>query len=166
MRCWGKHYWTDQICLLAKSLQSCLTLCDPMDSSSRGAQAPLSMDSPGKNTGMGCHLLLQGLFLTQESKLHLLCLVHWQVNSLPLALPGIKFRQRQLFNVSWMNRHSLSKFYLFFGQKLTHFLKIPLEMQGTQNSWKNLEKWTTLDKSFLISRFTKSHKAIHKKLLA
>ena len=29
-------------------------------------------DSPGKNTGMGCHFLLQGIFLTQGSNLHLL----------------------------------------------------------------------------------------------
>ena len=27
-------------------------------------QAPLSMDSPGKNTGVGCHFLLQGIFPT------------------------------------------------------------------------------------------------------
>ena len=32
-------------------------------------QAPLSMDSPGKNTGVGSHLLLQGIFLTQGSDL-------------------------------------------------------------------------------------------------
>ena len=32
---------------------------------------------------MGCHFLLQGIFLTQELNLHLLCLWHWQVNSLP-----------------------------------------------------------------------------------
>ena len=30
-------------------------------------QAPLSVDSPGKNTGVGCHFLLQGIFPTQES---------------------------------------------------------------------------------------------------
>ena len=30
-------------------------------------QAPLSMDSPGKNTGVGCHFLLQGIFPTQET---------------------------------------------------------------------------------------------------
>ena len=29
-------------------------------------------DSPGKNTGVGCHSLLQGIFLTQGSNLHLL----------------------------------------------------------------------------------------------
>ena len=30
-------------------------------------QALLSMDSPGKNTGVHCHFLLQGIFLTQGS---------------------------------------------------------------------------------------------------
>ena len=40
-------------------------------------QAPLSTgDSPGKNTGVGCHALLQGSFPTQGSNLHLLCLLH------------------------------------------------------------------------------------------
>ena len=29
-------------------------------------------DSPGKNTGLGCRALLQGIFLTQGSKTHLL----------------------------------------------------------------------------------------------
>ena len=51
-------------------------------------QAPLSWASPGKNTGVGCHDLLQGIFLTQGSNLHLLYLLHWQVDSLPLAPPG------------------------------------------------------------------------------
>ena len=31
----------------------------------------------GKNTGMGCHFLCQGLLLTPGSNLHLLCLQHW-----------------------------------------------------------------------------------------
>ena len=30
-------------------------------------QAPLSMDSPGENTGVGCHVLLQGIVPTQGS---------------------------------------------------------------------------------------------------
>ena len=37
-------------------------------------------DSPGKNTGVGCHALLRGIFPTQRSNL---CLLHWQVGSLP-----------------------------------------------------------------------------------
>ena len=44
-------------------------------------------DSPGKNTGMGCHALLQGIFPTQEWNMHHLCLLHWQAGSLPLAPP-------------------------------------------------------------------------------
>ena len=52
-------------------------------------QAPLSMDDfPGKNTRVGCHLLLQGIFLTQGSNQHLLCLLHWQMYSLPLSYLG------------------------------------------------------------------------------
>ena len=34
---------------------------------------------PGKNTGVGCHFLLQGIFLTQGSNLHLLSLLNWQI---------------------------------------------------------------------------------------
>ena len=37
-------------------------------------QASRSMDSPDKNTGMGCHALLQGIFLIQGSNPCLLCL--------------------------------------------------------------------------------------------
>ena len=52
-------------------------------------QAHLSpWDSPSKNTGVGCHFLLQGIFLTQGSNLHLLCLLHLQAASLPLVPPG------------------------------------------------------------------------------
>ena len=42
-------------------------------------------DFPGKNTGVGCHFFLQGIFPTQGLNLRLLCLLHWQVNSLPLS---------------------------------------------------------------------------------
>ena len=44
-----------------------------------------SMVFSGKNTGVGCHFLLQGIFLTQGSNLSLLHLLHWQVDSLPLS---------------------------------------------------------------------------------
>ena len=37
---------------------------------------------------MGCRFLLQGIFLTQGSKLHLRCLLHWQADSLPAPPPG------------------------------------------------------------------------------
>ena len=43
--------------------QLCLTLCDPMDYSPPDPSA--HGDSPGKNTGVGRHALLQGIFQTQ-----------------------------------------------------------------------------------------------------
>ena len=51
----------------------CQTLCSPWISV---CQAPLSWDFSGKNTGVGCHALLQGIFLTQGLNPGLLCLLH------------------------------------------------------------------------------------------
>ena len=50
------------LCLVT---QSCLTLCDLMDCSPSGSS--VHGGSPGKNTGVGCHALLQGIFPTQGS---------------------------------------------------------------------------------------------------
>ena len=49
---------------VAKSLQSCPTLCDPIDGSPPGS--PI-WDSPGKNTGVGYHFLLQHMEVKNES---------------------------------------------------------------------------------------------------
>ena len=46
------------------------------------------MNSSGKNIGVGCHFLLQEIFLIQGSNPSLLHLLHWQVRSLTLVLPG------------------------------------------------------------------------------
>ena len=52
-------------------------------------RVPLSMGFSRQDLpGVGCHALLQGIFLTQGWNLHLLCLLHWQAVSLPLAPPG------------------------------------------------------------------------------
>ena len=62
--------------------QSCLTL------QSHGLQPAKLLwpwDSPGKNTGVGCHFLLQGIFLTQGLNLHVL---PSQADSLPLKHQG------------------------------------------------------------------------------
>ena len=40
---------------------------------------------PGKNTGVDCHFLLKGIFLTQGLNPRLLHLLHWQADSLPLS---------------------------------------------------------------------------------
>ena len=66
-----------QSCLLcAKSLQLCPTFAIPW------AVAPRLLclwDFPVKNTGVGCHALLQRIFLTQGLNPCLLCFLHWQV---------------------------------------------------------------------------------------
>ena len=49
-----------------------------------GRKGMTNLDS---NTGMVCHALLQGIFLSQGSKPHLLHLLHWQVGSLWLVPP-------------------------------------------------------------------------------
>ena len=47
-------------------------------------QAPRPWDFPGKNTEVGCHCLLQEIFLTQESNSCLLCHLHSRPDSFPL----------------------------------------------------------------------------------
>ena len=74
------------MCACAKSFQLCTTLCDPVDCSPPGSS--VHGDSPGNNTGVDCYALLQGIFPTQGSNLHLLHLLHWQVGSLPPAPPA------------------------------------------------------------------------------
>ena len=55
----------------AKSRQSCLTLCDPIDGSPLGSHP---WDSPGKNTGVGCHFLLQCMKVKSQSEVAQSCL--------------------------------------------------------------------------------------------
>ena len=73
-------------CAVYLVVQSSLTLCNPMDYSPSGSS--VHEDSPGKNTGVGCHALLQGIFPTQGWNPRLLCLLYWQVSSLPLSYLG------------------------------------------------------------------------------
>ena len=71
---------------------------------------------PGKNTEVGCHFLLQGMFLTQGSNPCLMCLLLWQADSLSLHHLGnlkdnnivyyseVKWKllsHVQLFAISW-----------------------------------------------------------------
>ena len=71
------------VCVCTRAYaQLCPTLCYPMVYS---PPAPLSMDFLGKNTRVGCHFLLQGVFLTHVSNPHLLL---WQADSLPLCHQG------------------------------------------------------------------------------
>ena len=66
--CW-LHSWHSSLLLKVSVTQSCLTLCNPMDCSP--SDSSVHRDSPGRNTGVGCHALLQGIFQTQGSNPHL-----------------------------------------------------------------------------------------------
>ena len=53
-----------RVAVLCSVTQSCLTLCHSMVCSPPGSS--VHGDSPCKNTGVGCHSLLQGIFPIQE----------------------------------------------------------------------------------------------------
>ena len=59
----------DAAAAAAKSLQSCPTPCDPM----QPTRLPHPWDSPGKNTGVGCHFLLQCRKVKSESEVAQSC---------------------------------------------------------------------------------------------
>ena len=73
---------SQRTCVVYSVIQSRPTLWDPMDYSPPGSSVG---DSPGKHTEVGCHFLLQELFLTQGWNPGLL---NWQMGPLPLSLLG------------------------------------------------------------------------------
>ena len=66
-------------------MHACSVMSDSVTPWIVACQAPLSIEFSAKNTGVGCHFILQGILSTQESNLHLL---HWQADSLPLSHLG------------------------------------------------------------------------------
>ena len=99
--------WT--LCLtfyivLCFAAQSCPTLCNPMDCNMPGSSA--HGDSPGKNTGVGCHVFLQRIFPTQGSN------------------PGLPHCWQILYQLGYPNKAHLS-FNLFF----TSYLGFPFSLK-------------------------------------
>ena len=90
----------------ATPLQACPTLCDPINCSPPGS---CPWDSPGKNTGVGCHSLLPGIIPTQGSNQHLLGLLHWQAGSLPPVPPGKPPGLSMTIQINLLTGHSLFK---------------------------------------------------------
>ena len=62
--------------------------------------APLSMGFSRQEYWSGCHFILQGIFPTQGLNLGLLCLLHWQGDSLPLCHLGSDARDTCMFSHS------------------------------------------------------------------
>ena len=76
-----------------------LSLSDYLDHSSPGSSCP--WDSLGENTGVGCYAFLQGIFLTQGWNSCLLCLLHWQVGSLPLVCHMGSSQSKVVVKICW-----------------------------------------------------------------
>ena len=81
---WISEFNSSTLVLVA---QLCPTLCDPLDCSPPGSSVHGRVLQAGILEWVAIPLL-QGIFPTQESNLHLLCLLPWQAGSLPLAPPG------------------------------------------------------------------------------
>ena len=66
-------------------------------------------DSPGKNTEVGCHSLLQGIFPIQKLKLHLLhhwqILYHWATGEVPKAVYTMKKKKKNNRWAIWAHEH-------------------------------------------------------------
>ena len=78
--------------------QSCLTLYNPVNCTPPGSSVHGIFS--GKNTGVGYHFLLQGIFLTQGLNPCLLHLLHWQVDSLLLSHLGRPFDFQNVLKVA------------------------------------------------------------------
>ena len=105
-------------CVRAKSLQSCLTLCNAMDCSPPGSSVHGILQA--RRLEWVYHALLQGIFPTQGPNLRLLRLLHQQAGSLPLASPGKPVGYR-------------IKLYLALGTSLTsHHSRYRLNNKGTR----------------------------------
>ena len=64
-------------------------------------------DFSGKNNGVGCHFILQGIFLTQGLNSHPLRVLHWQVGSLPVSQPGTIYMYTCVCMLSCLSRVQL-----------------------------------------------------------
>ena len=82
-----------------------LTLCDSMNCSPSGST--VHGNSPGKIFGVGCHVLLQEIFLTQRSNGHLLNLLHWQTDPFTIEPPGKCFCTQTHKSSFWLDHLSL-----------------------------------------------------------
>ena len=115
----SKPYNSIPLCVCVRSVASVMS-----DSLRPHGLWPTSLlhlwNSPGKNTGVGCYSL-QGIFLMQGWNLGLLCLLHRQVDSLPLSHQG----SLTSLHTDWNQKSLLSLMPYFLHTPLT--LKIILQ---------------------------------------
>ena len=139
-------WWTKCLCCCLVA-NSHLTLLWPQQTTAH--QAPRPRDFPGKNTGVSCHFLLQGIFLTQGSSPSLLYLLRWQLESLPLAPPR---NPKVIYRFNVTHFKILSHLFIFFyrNRKIIKFMCNHKRSQKAKQFWAR----TKLEAScFLISKY-------------
>ena len=111
----------------AKLLQSCPTLCDPIDVW-QPTRFPRPWASPGKNTGVGCHFLLQCMKVKSESESEVAQLC-------PILCSTNLHWAKTIFKCYFLNamHTSLSTLHT---QTLFHTLLSHLHVGKMQNRWK------------------------------
>ena len=110
----GFVFFLSLACIRAKSLQSCPTLCDPMDCSLPGSSLHGILQARILS-GLPCPP--PGILPTQESNPYLLSLLQCQANSLPVVLPGKLFHSITLYFMSFY----IFKCFLIFSPKICVF---------------------------------------------
>ena len=152
--------------------QSCLTLCDPIDCSLPGSS--VHGDSPGKNSGQGCHFLLQGIFPTQGQNPHL-HLLHWQADffiSLPPGKPiiFISIRKNEIMTNWWQIEFWPEKEIIqtlnlaWLSDRMTNFISFPRIVLVLK--LRNLTVWEPLSSGPLLTLFPKEITKHQKQFIA
>ena len=115
------------VCSTVLVAQSCPTLCNPMDCRLLGFS--VLGDSPGKNTGVGCHALLHGTF--QSQKLN----------------PGLPHCRQILYQLSYQG----SPFNMYIIPQFERLLKKTIELEELTKLLSNVKKYMYY-KCFLNSK--------------
>ena len=126
--------------------QFCPTLCHPMDCSPTGSS--VHRDSPGKNTGVGCHALLQGIFPTLGLNLSLPhCRriiyvwasreVHLYLKLYPIASVFLKKTNIDSVQSEWLMRNKILRvhFQISSGCSVSYKVKEIVKYQENKEKW-------------------------------
>ena len=100
--------------------QLCLTLCDPMDCNLPGSSVP--QDSPGKNTGVGCHSFLQGSSQLRDQT-HISCIGRWILHRLSQKMLDMLSGFLNLLSLvlHWASLICVFRIFVKFGEKISHY---------------------------------------------
>ena len=135
--------------IYCKIMCVCVLSCLVVSNSLRSHRPQLSrhlcpQNFPGKNTGVGFHFLLQGIFPTQESNPCLLHFLHCQVSSLPLATWEALLHD----SVQFSSVQSLSHIWLF-ATPWTAALQASLSITNSRSSLKLMSIESVMPSSHL-----------------